>query len=168
VATPITTPPITILVVHPRENRAKCSLEPLRGRSDLRFVKFSPKLALELDGYVRLAVDGEPLTERDAERGLLLLDGNWRFAAPMNRHFAHVPARSLRGYRTAYPRTAKLLTDPAGGLASIEALYIALSILGRPTRGLLDGYHWREPFLAGNAWPRRPGGAVTPRASHPS
>jgi pre-rRNA-processing protein TSR3 len=167
VAHPITIP-ITILVVHPRENRAKCSLEPLRGRADLRFVKFPPKVDLGLDHYVRLAVDGEPLTEDDAEKGILLLDGNWRFAGAMNRHFAHVPGRSLRGFKTAYPRTAKLLTDPADGLASIEALYIACSILGRPTEGLLDRYHWREPFLAANSWPKRSGAPLTPRASPPS
>ena len=146
-------PPITLLVVHPRENRRKCSLEPLRGRADLRFVPFAPPLDLKLDGYVRLAVDGEPLSAADRERGLLLLDGNWHRAAPMNHHFEGVPGRSLRGFKTAYPRTAKLLPDPADGLASIEALYIAYHLLGRSTAGLLDGYHWRAPFLAANRWP---------------
>jgi pre-rRNA-processing protein TSR3 len=161
-------PPITILVVHPRENRAKCSLEPLRGRADVRFVKFPPKAGLDLADYVRLAVDGEPLTERDAGKGILLLDGNWRFAAPMNRHFAEVPARSIRGFKSAYPRTAKLGTDPADGLASVEALYVAYAIVGRPTEGLLDGYHWRAPFLAANSWPKRSDEPITPRASPPS
>lgn len=166
---------MTLLVVHPRENRAKCSLEPLRGRAGLRFVKFSPKAAAALEieqhlgrDYVRLAVDGEPLSERDAGKGIVLLDGNWRFAAAMNRAFAHVPPRSLRGFRTAYPRTAKLLTDPDGGLASIEALYIAYSVVGRSTAGLLDHYYWREPFLAANSWPKPSGAPLTPRASPPS
>ena len=163
------TPPITILVVHPRENRAKCSLEPLRGRADLRFVKFAPGLELELGGYVRLAVDGEPLTAADRELGLLLLDGNWRRADPMNREFARVPGRSLRGFKTAYPRTSKLRTDPAEGLASVEALFIALTILGRPTAGLLDGYRWRAAFLAANALSEANGaGELKPRASPPS
>jgi rRNA small subunit aminocarboxypropyltransferase len=167
-----TNPPITILVVHPRENRAKCSLEPLRGRADLRFVKFAPQLELDLGGYVRLAVDGEPLTAADRDRGLLLLDGNWRRADPMNRAFARVPGRSLRGFKTAYPRTSKLRTDPAEGLASVEALYIALTILGRPTEGLLDGYRWRSGFLAANGWGETNGtsrpGELRPRASPPS
>ena len=144
--------PPTILVVHPRENRRKCSLEALRGRPDLRFVKFSPELSLDLAGYVRLAVDGEPLSERDAGMGLLLLDGNWHRAGAMNRPFAHVPPRSLRGFRTAYPRVSKMLQDPADGLASIEALYVAFRILGRSTGGLLDAYRWREPFLERNGW----------------
>ena len=163
-------PPITLLVVHPRENRAKCSLEPLRGRDDLRFVKFAPEreLDVDLDRYVRLAVDGEPLTAADRHRGLLLLDGNWRRADPMNRAFARVPGRSLRGFKTAYPRTSKLKTDPAEGLASVEALYVALTILGRPTDGLLDGYRWRAGFLAANGWGLAANGGLTPRASPPS
>jgi pre-rRNA-processing protein TSR3 len=32
-------------------------------------------------------------------------------------------------------------------LASIEALYMAYHLLGRPTEGLLDGYRWAEVFL---------------------
>ena len=64
--------------------------------------------------------------------------------------FAHVEPRSLSGYVTAYPRVSKLGTDPANGLASIEALYIAMRILGRATEGLLDHYHWAREFLEVN------------------
>ena len=35
--------PPTVLVMHPKENPAKCSLEPLRGRPDLCFERFSGK-----------------------------------------------------------------------------------------------------------------------------
>ena len=59
--------PKTVLVIHPKEKRIKCSLEPLRGRADLCFVEFSPQQPVELPGYVRLAVDGPPLTEADGE-----------------------------------------------------------------------------------------------------
>ena len=65
----------------------------------------------------------------------------------MTQAFAHVPARSLRGYQTAYPRVSKLGTDPDNSLASIEALFLAYYILGRPTEGLLDHYHWASEFL---------------------
>ena len=65
----------------------------------------------------------------------------------MNRSFLDVPARSLSGYRTAYPRVSKQGTDPDNGLASVEALFIAYLILGRPTVGLLDHYRWAEEFL---------------------
>jgi pre-rRNA-processing protein TSR3 len=65
----------------------------------------------------------------------------------MTRDFLDVPPRSLHGYRTAYPRISKLGTDPENGLASVEALVVAYHILGRPTEGLLDHYHWAEEFL---------------------
>ena len=77
----------------------------------------------------------------------MLLDGSWRRAGDMNRDFAHVPPRSLSNYRTAYPRASKLGTDPDNGLASVEALFLAYHILGRPTAGLLEHYHWAEEFL---------------------
>ena len=106
------------------------------------------KVVPELPGYVRLAADGPKLAPADADRGLLLLDGSWRWAAAMTRAFQHVPARSLRGYKTAYPRISKLGTDPDNGLASVEALYLAYCILRRSVEGLLDHYRWRDEIFA--------------------
>ena len=65
----------------------------------------------------------------------------------MNRDFGFVPARSLSGIVTAYPRRSKLGSDPDDGLASIEALYAAYRITGRSTTGLLDSYRWADEFL---------------------
>jgi pre-rRNA-processing protein TSR3 len=154
--------PPTLLVVHPRENRRKCSLEPLRGRCDLRFVVFPPSAPVDGERYVRLTVDGPPLSADDADRGLLLLDGNWWRAESMNRPFLHVPSRSLRGFKTAYPRSSKRRDDPSDGLASIEALYVAYRLVGRPTDGLLDGYRWRDVFLAANGFESQSAVAATP------
>ncbi len=145
----------TILVIHPKEKRSKCSLEPLRARADslgLVFVDFSRERPFLLTDYVRLCVDGPALSAADSAGGLLLIDGSWRHAAAMQAHFADVPPRSLSGYRTAYPRVSKVFRDPAAGLASIEALYIAYRILGRPTDGLLDHYRWKDEFLGLNEW----------------
>ncbi len=103
-----------------------------------------------LEGYLRLAADGPPLSAADRDCGILLLDGSWRWADSMTAAFAHVPPRSLSGYRTAYPRVSKRGTDPDNGLASIEALFLAYHILGRPTDGLLDAYRWGAEFLALN------------------
>ncbi len=110
-------------------------------------MNFSARQPIDWPGYVRLAVNGPPLTRDDADRGILLIDGTWRHAARMNQHFVSVPARSLPGVFTAYPRVSKLFDDPPGGLASVEALFIAYQILGRPTVGLLDAYRWRDEFL---------------------
>jgi len=144
-----------ILVIHPKENRAKCSLEPLRTRAEqfgLVFVEFARSRSIDLTDYVRLCVDGPALSAADSDRGLVVIDGSWRHAAAMQSSFAAAPPRSLIGYRTAYPRVSKLFQDPAAGLASIEALYIAYRILGRPTDGLLNGYRWRDEFLTLNGW----------------
>ena len=139
--------PITIIVRHPRENPKKCSVLPLKGRAEVLLVAYPPPELPCLDGYIRLAADGPELSIDDRDRGILLLDGSWRTSHKMVKHFEAVAPRSLHGWKTAYPRVAKAGTDPDNGLASIEALYIAHHILGRPVDGLLDHYHWAAQFL---------------------
>lgn len=139
--------PPTIVVRHPREHPHKCSILPLRGRPDLIFLTYPLARPPSFDSYIRLAAEGEPLSIEDARQGLLLIDGSWNWAAKMTADFAHVPGRSLRGYRTAYPRVSKQGTDPSNGLATVEALFLAYHIIGRPTDGLLDHYRWAEEFL---------------------
>jgi pre-rRNA-processing protein TSR3 len=143
--------PPTIVIRHPHENPRKCSILPLRGRPDLLFLTHPAREMPELAGYLRLAPEGPELTEADAERGILLLDASWRWAEVMNRAFLDVEPRSLHGYKTAYPRVSKQGTDPDNGLASVEALYLAYHILGRPTTGLLDHYRWGQEFCQINA-----------------
>jgi pre-rRNA-processing protein TSR3 len=143
-------PPVTIIVRHPKENPRKCSIMPLKGRADMLFLGYPVSRPPSLEGYVRLAADGPQLSAADGDRGVLLIDGSWRWADAMTAEFAHVPPRSLHGVHTAYPRVSKLGTDPGNGLASIEALYMAYLILGRSTEGLLDRYRWAREFLALN------------------
>jgi pre-rRNA-processing protein TSR3 len=142
--------PPTVIVRHSHENPRKCSVLPLRGREDVLFLNHPVRQRPPLEGYVRLSADGPSLTAEDAAKGLLLLDGSWRWAAAMTRDFADVEPRSLSGWRTAYPRISKLGTDPDNGLASIEALFLAYHILGRTTDGLLDHYRWAAEFLEVN------------------
>jgi pre-rRNA-processing protein TSR3 len=142
--------PPTIIVRHPNENPRKCSVWPLRQRSDVIFLSYPVARRPDLSGYIRLAADGPPLSIQDAAAGILLLDGSWRWAQAMTRDFADVPARSLSGWKTAYPRVSRIFEDPSNGLASIEALFIAYHLLGRPTQGLLDHYHWANAFLLAN------------------
>lgn len=139
--------PPTIIVRHSHENPKKCSVLPLRGRPDVVFLNYPVKDRPSLEGYVRLAADGAELSAADASAGLLLLDGSWRWARAMERDFLDVPPRSLHGWRTAYPRVSKQGTDPDHGLASVEALFAAYHLLGRPTQGLLDHYRWAAEFL---------------------
>jgi pre-rRNA-processing protein TSR3 len=144
--------PPTVILRDSHENPKKCSILPLRGRADLLFLTYPAKRLPALEGYVRLAAEGPELSAADACSGLLLLDASWRWAATMTRDFLDVPPRSLQGYRTAYPRVSKRGTDPDNGLASVEALYAAYRVVGRPTDGLLDHYRWAEEFLRLNGW----------------
>ena len=139
--------PPTIIVRHPKENPRKCSVIPLKGRADVVYLNHPARTLPPLEAYVRLAAEGPELSADDAACGVLLLDGSWRWTQAMERAFQQVPPRALHGWRTAYPRVSKLGTDPDNGLASIEALYLAYHLLGRPTEGLLDAYRWGEEFL---------------------
>lgn len=146
----------TVIVVHPKERRSKCSVEPLRPRDDFLFFTFPETVTQPLDGYVRLGLGGDLLTADDADRGLFVLDGTWKLAAKMEPTFSEIPIRTLPSVQTAYPRVSKVFDDPTGGLATVEAVYAALKIMGRDVSGVLDSYHWKDEFLARNGWAAAP------------
>ena len=100
-------------------------------------------------GSLLLKVGAPPLTPEDVQRDLLLIDGTWRLAAVMEEQLPlKLEGRSLpHGWRTAYPRRQTECPDPHAGLSSVEALYVAALILGRPIDGLLDLYYWKSAFL---------------------
>ncbi|MFN0059309.1 MAG: hypothetical protein ACKVX7_12715 [Planctomycetota bacterium] len=139
-----------VIVRHYRENRKKCSVEALVHDVRFHFVSFRPGMTLAVDGFTVLAIDGPELSPADAGRPLVLLDSNWRHVDSMRRALRgefHPRSLSLK-LTTSYPRVSKLGYDPNGGLASIEALYVALRILGRRDDRLLANYHWGASFLA--------------------
>lgn len=144
----------TIILRHKRENLKKCSLRGLETREDFQFFSYPDPVLPDLTGYLLLSMEGKPLSTEDSAKGLLILDGTWRYAEKM---FQNVPAiqaletRSLpAGFRTAYPRKQEDCAEPERGLASIEAIFLAYHLLGRSTEGLLDGYHWKTQFLEKN------------------
>ena len=142
--------PPTIIVVHPKERAKKCTVAPLRGRAGFVFWKYPNRGPESLENYVRLGIGGQNLSAEDSGRGLLVLDGTWKFAEQMERDFADIPVRSLPAWKTAYPRISKLYEDPEAGLATIEAIFAAYVQLGRDADGLLDDYYWAGEFLAKN------------------
>jgi pre-rRNA-processing protein TSR3 len=143
--------PETIIVVHPNERRSKCSVEPLRGKEGFTFWTYPHKQPEQLTGYVRLGIGGELISPEDATKGLVVLDGTWRWAEKMEQQYQELPIRSLPNWVTAYPRVSKVYADPQGGLATIEAIYAAYVGLGRNVDGMLDSYYWKEKFLELNA-----------------
>lgn len=142
--------PPTIIVVHPKERKSKCTVQSLRQHEDFIFWKFPRKEPAQLTGYVRLGMGGPIIGPDDAASGLVVLDGTWRLAEKMEPDYADLPVRSLPAWETAYPRVSKQFDDPAAGLATIEAIYIAYHLMGYETTGLLDDYYWADEFLKRN------------------
>lgn len=137
------------VIRHARERLSKCSLEALRGRSEIRFIRASGGLSFDCTGYLLLAVGAPELTVEDRGHPILLLDSTWRLLPELERCLVGAPIRrSLPGgVKTAYPRVSKVFSDPLQGLASVEALYLAKRILGEDDPSLLDGYYWKDAFL---------------------
>lgn len=140
----------TTVVRHAKERIAKCSLRFLHERPEMTFLRARPGFRFDATGFTLLAVDAPPLSTADAGRPLLLLDSTWRWLPQLMACVTGTPVlRSIPGdVHTAYPRVSKVFADPAAGLASIEALYLARKLLGDDDPSLLDGYHWKDAFLA--------------------
>jgi pre-rRNA-processing protein TSR3 len=160
-----------VIIRHPKEKRRKCTVEPLRGRPGFTFYNARPGFVFEASNCLLLSVDAPCLSPADAawlnnppsptreenieknpthaKRTLLLLDAAWRLLPVLEKCLSGIPRkRSLPAtLKTAYPRLSKMTEDPTQGLASIEALYAALALLGHNDPGLLDDYHWKEDFL---------------------
>ncbi len=141
-----------LILRDPRESIRKCSLTPLRGVSGFRFLEYHASRRVEAAGRILLHPDGELIGPEDAGAPLLLVDCSWRRLPSLLRTIDGEPRRRpLPPLVTAYPRKSRDDVDPSAGLASIEALYAALALLGQRREELLDGYRWREPFLEANA-----------------
>ena len=138
--------PISV-IRHQKERRSKCSLTALEERDDITFYKANQGWSFDVTGFTVLALDATELSVVDAGRPLLLLDSTWRLLPQLQAClYGSAVSRTLPSVDTAYPRVSKLTKDPLGGLASIEALYLAKLILGERDDSLLDFYYWRDEF----------------------
>jgi pre-rRNA-processing protein TSR3 len=100
-----------------------------------------------MSGFTVLALGAPELSVADAGRPLLLLDSTWRLLPQLEVCLeGEGVRRTLPPVATAYPRVSKIAEDPHGGLASVEALYLAKLLIGERDDSLLGAYYWRESF----------------------
>ena len=149
-----------------KENRRKCTVEPLRGHADIEFCRLGKprpgERCVSAPGGLILEVGAPVLRPSDREllsgdQRVVVLDASWARLEPLRRRIAfpdesRLARRSLPSeIVTAYPRHSKLFEDPDTGLATVEALFAVTAILGEPRPEFLETYHWAEAFLAANA-----------------
>jgi len=141
--------PVTV-IRHPKERLSKCSLNPIEGRENIQFHKARSGFSFDATGYILLSIDAPVLSAADACKPLLILDSTWRLLPALEECITGEPIRrSLPAdTQTSYARVSKIADDPGSGLSSIEALYLACKLLGEDDVTLLDGYRWKETFLA--------------------
>lgn len=146
---------VDVLILRdPRESPRKCSLVPLKGLPRLTFHTFAPDRRLRAGRRVLLHPDGDELAAGEpSHEGLLLVDSSWRRLPTLLRSIdGDLVLRRLPKLVTAYPRKSKTFEDPEAGLASVEALYAALVLLGDRRDEILATYRWAAPFLEANPW----------------
>ena len=147
--------PPTIVIRHRKENLKKCSLRGLENRSDFLFLRYPLQMSVPLSNHILLTLEAEKeLSPLDVGRGLLILDGTWRYAKAMEKALPFVASIEKKRLPstpvTAYPRRQNDCSNPMAGLASIEAIVCAYALLGRKIDGLLDHYYWKDSFLEKN------------------
>ncbi len=150
------------ILVDRHENPRKCTIQPLEGRPDFTLRRFGTQGPIEpLTASMLLAVDGIPMdqlvrtepTVVAATRTIAAIDCHWRRCPGILERMARPLPRPVgipAGFLTAYPRKNAEGKDPEGGLATIEALFIAAAFLGTWDASLFERYHFGDAFLALN------------------
>lgn len=144
------------IVVDKNESPNKCTILPLAYRTDFLILRPGRgEIIAPLTGDLLLHPDGELFNEM-SDAGitrLSVIDSNWKWLPHLlGRVERPLPklARIPPGFETAYPRKSKIYSDPDGGLATIEAIFIAAAFLGHWDETLFDKYHFGPAFLEMN------------------
>lgn len=141
------------------ETPNKCTIAPLRHRADFRLiqVKGNPVFG-PLDSSILLHHQGQCLSTFSKSvgevKGIASVDCVWRrLDSLLQRIVAPLPvlARIPDGFVTAYPRISSQNTDPEGGLATIEAIFVAAALLGNWDATLLSEYYFGRKFIEMNS-----------------
>jgi pre-rRNA-processing protein TSR3 len=155
------------VLVDRTERPGKCSVLPLRDREDMRIVRFDRRRAIPaLTGDVLLHPEGRLLPqiegtvpfirELPAAEAIVIcaVDCNWRRLPTITARIEPpLPplVRIPEGFSTAYRRRNQRDLDPAEGLATVEALFLAAAFLGHWDETLLEHCRMRAEFLEANA-----------------
>jgi len=154
--------PPTIILRHRRENLKKCSLRGLESRQDMLFYSYPLKQQLpDLTGYVVLALNAPPLTLEDADKGIFLIDGTWRYAEKM----LHTLYRKNLKNREFGKKAAQILESGASDIVLEQGASEDPKFVAKPTSPKTDSsgffgiklpFELRSlPASAKTAYPRR-------------
>ncbi len=143
------------------ETPNKCTITPLAGRADFRLIPVFGEGPLgPLSAPILLHHEGTCLTELRSRFStppdLACIDSVWRRVPKIAPRIIWKVGPALRakiptGFVTAYPRVGRPHQDPPGGLATIEALFIAAALLGNWDVSLLSQYYPSRRFIESNA-----------------
>jgi pre-rRNA-processing protein TSR3 len=144
------------ILMDKKENPRKCTIHPVGDRPDFSIRYFSKNRPIPaFTSSCLLHIDGEDLSAipRGAYDSVAMIDCIWRTVEPTLKRVARPLPKLVKipeGFTTAYPRMNKKGLDPDGGLATIEALFIAAAFLGMWDESLLAKYHFGAAFLKDN------------------
>lgn len=141
------------------ETPNKCTIAPLAYRDDfnIRKIASQPHLAPLASDYL-LHPDGISIAavpRHSHSYSLAAIDCVWRRLSPILETIEAplpTPLAIPPGFVTAYPRrshpsNSKTNVDPASGLATIEAIFIAATLLGHWDPTLLSEYFFGARFV---------------------
>jgi len=143
------------VIIDGGETPNKCTIAPLAYRTDFHLIPAKGKKVLApLKSSLLLHHQGDCLTalaESCAKPvGIASIDCVWRrLDTLLNRIEGPVPilGRIPEGFQTAYPRSSRKNTDPTGGLATIEAIFVAAAVFGNWDVSLLSEYYFGREFV---------------------
>lgn len=150
------------IILDSGETANKCTIAPLSFRSDFRLFRVKGDGPLgPLSAPLLLHPEGECLSQlRPAQPPITILasiDCIWRRLPKLLGRVQWKDdrppalARIPDGFQTAYPRVGSPGTDPQGGLATIEAIFVAAALLGNYDLTLLSQYYFARRFVENNA-----------------
>lgn len=140
------------ILMDKKENPKKCTIHPIKSREDFRVRYFSKNQKIAaFQADCLLHINGQCLSKfHEKFTSIGLIDCTWRKVHGVLQRLEK-PFPTLvkipENFLTAYPRKNQEGKDPSGGLATIEALFIASAFNKQWDETLLDKYHFKKQFL---------------------